>query len=180
MVTISHRFLAMPIDPEVETLIVGTFNPATEKNPAEIFYGRKRNFLWKLLPLALGMADLKNETVSGRFAFIKEHKIGFIDLVAEVRVETGSEVNYDDNYIDARVTKWRNVIGVINQLKQVKKICFTRKSFSGIPRVREKIREVETHCLAKGIVFQYLSTPSRIYSPEKQLEWTRFFGLKDN
>lgn len=175
MKIISHRFLNYPIDPAVEMLIIGTFNPDTEKNPAAIFYGRRRNFLWRLLPLALGTPDLKNEQAEEKFKFIREYHIGFIDLVAEVKVDIGSETNYEDRYIDSRVSRWRDVLGVVKQLNNLKKVCFTRKSFSDIPRVREKIREIAAYCTENSIAFQYLSTPSRIYSREKQDEWTRFF-----
>ena len=63
MKIIRHRFLHLPIDAATEILIVGTFNPDTDKNPAEIFYGRSRNFLWKLLPIALGQDDLNSNTM---------------------------------------------------------------------------------------------------------------------
>ena len=178
MKIIQHRFLEYKIDPDTEILIVGTFNPDTEKNPAEIFYGRGRNFLWRLLPIALSDEDLKKKDKNDKLNFIRDYKISFIDLVAEVTVDIGSEVNYNDAYIDSRVTKWRDVISVMKQLPHLKKVCFTRRSFSDIPQVKKKIKEVEVFCQQKKIPFQYLSTPARIYSKEKQAEWTNFFSTK--
>src|SRR4051812_31998175 len=107
---IRHRFLNYTIPSSTEILIVGTFNPDTEKNMAEIFYGRNRNYMWKLLPVALGANNLKDKSIGERFTFIDNFNIGFIDLVAEVKVDVGEETNYDDCYIDSRVTQWRNVI----------------------------------------------------------------------
>ena len=175
MKIIRHRFLHLPIDAATEILIVGTFNPDTEKNPAEIFYGRSRNFLWRLLPIALGQDDLKSKSVQDKLNFIRDNKIGFIDLVAEVKVDIGSEINYEDRYIDSRVSAWRNVLDDIKKLPRLRKVCFTRKSFSDIPQVKKKIMEVEAFCTKNQIDFQNLSTPSRIYSTDKQAEWSDFF-----
>ena len=47
------------ISPQTETLILGTFNPETPDNETEFFYGRRRNYLWRLLPSAYGGNDLK-------------------------------------------------------------------------------------------------------------------------
>ncbi|MEO6722812.1 MAG: hypothetical protein ABIN67_20765 [Ferruginibacter sp.] len=175
MKIIRHRFLQYKIDLATEILIVGTFNPETENNPAEIFYGRSRNFMWRLLPIALGGEDLKQKDRTDKLNFIHAHKIGFVDLVAEVTVDIGSETNYNDSYIDSKVTKWRDVTGIMKQLLHLKKVCFTRKTFSDIPQVRKKVMEVERFCKEKGIPFQYLSTPARIYSKAKQQEWNIFF-----
>ncbi len=70
MPIVKHRFQSHSIHPATETLIVGTFNPEAEANEADFFYGRSRNFLWRLLPTALGSEDLK-----GR---LKEEKVNFI------------------------------------------------------------------------------------------------------
>jgi G:T/U-mismatch repair DNA glycosylase len=178
MKVIQHRFLQYPLDPHTEILIVGTFNPDTERNPAEIFYGRSRNFLWRLLPIALGESDLKNKTREEKLDFKKRYKISFIDLVAEVTVEVGNEVNYEDRYIDNKVTQWRDVISEMKMMSHLTKVCFTRKTFSDIPQVKRRIKEVESYCHENEISFQYLSTPARIYSKEKQAEWTNFFQEK--
>mgnify|MGYP000203195880 CR=1 FL=1 len=58
MKTIKHKFLDHNINPKAEMLFLGTFNPETENNDADFFYGRSRNYLWKLLPLAIGRAHV--------------------------------------------------------------------------------------------------------------------------
>ncbi len=37
MTTIEHKFLSHQINPETETLIIGTFNPQANQNIAEFF-----------------------------------------------------------------------------------------------------------------------------------------------
>ena len=59
MKRIKHLLLDYKINPETETLIIGTFNPDTPENDADFFYGRSRNFLWKMLPTAFEEEDLK-------------------------------------------------------------------------------------------------------------------------
>lgn len=172
MISIRHRFLNHRINPETEILLLGTFNPDTPANDAEFFYGRKRNFLWRLLPLAFGETDLKSASTADKSAFIKKHKIDFIDLIEEVAVEPGQEANYSDGYIDSKVTRWVDVIAVINSLPKLKKICFTRKTFSDIPNMRKQIEMIRIHCDARDISFFTLMTPARIYSEDKQSEWT--------
>jgi G:T/U-mismatch repair DNA glycosylase len=175
MPIIHYRFRHHKLNPLTETLIIGTFNPETENNPADFFYGRRMNFLWRLLPLALGQQDLKGKTKEEKLAFIQKQKVDFTDLILEVDVETGEETNYMDDYLDKRVVKWQDVIGQIKRLKYLKRVCFTRKTFSGIPNLKKRIREVEDFCIGMKIPFTYLTTPSRIYSDQKQEEWMRFF-----
>lgn len=176
MIRVQHRFSDHQINPETETLIIGTFNPETPKNDAEIFYGRKRNYLWKLLPIAFGERDLKGTPHLRKFEFIRNYKIDLIDLIEELEVEEGEEANYDDAYIDSRVTRWRDVIGVIDTLPNLKRVCLTRKTFSGIPNMKKKVEAIQEHCDIKGIPFKALTTPSRFYSADKQTEWTNFFS----
>ncbi len=172
MVSIQHRFLNHRINPETEILLLGTFNPDTPANDAEFFYGRKRNFLWRLLPSAFGETDLKDASTTDKSAFLRKHKIDFIDLIEEVVVEPGQEANYSDGYIDSKVIRWTNVIAAIDHLPKLKKVCFTRKTFSDIPNMRKQIDIIQAYCSTKGIPFFTLMTPARIYSMDKQSEWT--------
>jgi len=178
MVTIPHKFLDRRINPETQTLIIGTFNPAADKNPATFFYSRGRNYFWRLLPTALKEKekDMSKKTAEEKNIFIGRHKIDFIDLISEVRVEKNKGASYADDYIDRRVTQWRNVIQEIDRLSALKLVCFTRKTFSGITRLKETIGEVQKHCENKTIVFKYLITPARSYSKAKQAEWDDFFN----
>ncbi|MGN6508971.1 MAG: hypothetical protein ACTHLD_05880 [Chitinophaga sp.] len=172
MPKIKHRFLNHVIDRKTEILVIGTFNPDTEKNIADFFYGRQRNFLWTLIPAAFGEASLKGKSKEDKLDFIKRFKIDFIDLIAEVNVE--EVANYDDSYIDGKVTEWRNVVAALDKLTDLKKVCLTRKSFGDIPNMKVKIDEVRSYCEKRKIHFQCLATPSRFYGVEKQTAWTNF------
>jgi len=179
MSLVCHRFLDHKINPETETLIIGTFNPETEGNPAEFFYGRSRNYLWRLLPSAFQETDLKNGDKHEKLTFIERRRIDFIDLISKIEVEEGHESNFYDGYIDGRVNEWRNIIVEIDQLQNIKRVCFTRKTFSDIPNMKIKIGEIEEHCRNKGIYFKSITTPARFYREDKQTEWTNFL-LDDN
>lgn len=110
MTTIIHRFLHYQPKADTEILIIGTFNPDAVGNAAEYFYGRSRNNLWQLLPIAFGKASLKGKPLEDKIAFADRHKIGFTDLISSVSVEKGQETNYDDEFLDSRVVAWMNII----------------------------------------------------------------------
>jgi len=179
MIKVKHRFLANSIPPETETLIIGTFNPDTPDNDAKFFYGRSRNYLWRLLPTAFGEPDLKQATKEEKVAFINRHKLNLIDLIEEIEVDEGEEANYYDGYIDGRVTKWRDIISIIDNLPNLKRVCFTRKTFSDIPNMKTRLEVIEKHCFNKSIPFKALTTPARFYRDDKQEEWSNFL-LNDN
>jgi G:T/U-mismatch repair DNA glycosylase len=176
MAIVKHRFRKHELNPDTETLIIGTFNPDTPENVADFFYGRQRNFLWTLVPKAFGDESLKGKTRQEKIEYIRERKIDFIDLISEVSVEEVS--NYDDDYLDSKVTTWRNVLSEIEQLKKLNKVCFSRKSFSGIPKMKERIENIRLYCEKWGIRFEYLTTPARFYRADKQDEWTNFLNRK--
>ncbi len=174
MPTLKHRMSHHRLNPETETLIIGTFNPDTPDNKAEFFYGRSRNFLWRLLPVAFGEEDLKGADKSLKRDFMERMKIDLIDIIEEVQVEPGHETNYMDSYLDKLEIKWRNLIPEINKLQHLRKICFTRKTFSDIPNIKKEIMKIRDLCIRRGIYFKALATPSRIYSEAKQQEWSDF------
>ncbi len=163
-------------DTDTEILIIGTFNPDTETNKADFFYGRPKNHLWTLLPVALGEPDLKGQTKEKKIGFIRKHKLDFADLITSISIPKGSETDYRDSFIDGKVTEWNDVISIISGLKNLKKICFTRKTFSDIPNIKRMIEGVREHCKNHGILFRYMITPARIYSKEKQDEWSEFIN----
>jgi len=173
---IKHRFLDHQIDPKTETLIIGTFNPETVDNKAEFFYGRSRNYLWKLLPVAFDEESLKNKSKAEKLDFIRKYNIDFIDLISSVNVE--EVANYKDDYLDKSKPEFREVKAEIEKLPNLKRVCFTRKSFSDIPKMKVKIEEIEVLCEKKNINFKYLTTPARYYRDDKQQEWTTFFNPK--
>jgi len=181
MMTIKHKFLSHKINSYTETLIIGTFNPDATGNPADFFYGRGRNYLWRLLPTAFGEPDLKGKSKNEKLDFIKRKKIDFIDLISEVDVE--EETNYYDGYLDSRVSEsqWRDVKSEIEKLKPIKlkRVCFTRKSFADIPKIKRRIDDVQKFCEQNKIEFKFLTTPARFYRADKQEEWTNFL-INDN
>ena len=175
MTKIKHRFIKHSINPKTETLIIGTFNPDAEENVADFFYGRQRNFLWTLIPTAFNETSLKGKLLSEKLNFVEKYKIDFIDLISEVEVEVDEVVNYDDGYLDSRVTEWRNVTSEIEKLRNLKRVCLTRKSFGDIPNMKTRIDDIKNYCDKKAILFQLLSTPARFINEAKQTEWTNFF-----
>jgi G:T/U-mismatch repair DNA glycosylase len=177
MTKISHRFITHRINSKTETLIIGTYNPDTEENSADFFYGRPRNFLWTLIPTALGEPSLKGKLKSEKLRFIEKFKLDFIDLISIVDVD--EVTNYDDRYLDSRVIEWRNVIDEIHGLPNLKRVCLTRKTFGDIPNMKMKIDKIKTYCEEKDILFQVLPTPARFYGQAKQAAWTNFFR-RDN
>ena len=173
MTKIRHRFLNHKINPKTETLVIGTFNPDTEENNADFFYGRQRNFLWTLIPTALKENSLKGKPKEEKIKFIEKHGIDFIDLISEVEVD--EVANYDDAYLDNKVTKWRDISAEIVNLSNIKRICITRKTFNDIPNMKIKIEAIKKYCLDNNIAFNLLTTPARFIGEKKQTEWTNFF-----
>jgi len=172
MKVIKHRFLDHKINPETEILILGTFNPDTEKNEADFFYGRSHNYLWRLLPVAFNKPDLKKASKQEKISFIEQMKIDFVDLIEEIQVKEGDEANYDDAFIDNKVIKWQNIITKIEQLNNLKKILLTRKTDSDIPNMRKQIKIIKDYCNEHNIKFDVLPTPARFYNKKKQENWT--------
>lgn len=175
MQVVKHKLCDHQINPLTETLVIGTFNPDAGGNIADFFYGRSHNFLWRLLPFVYGESDLKGKGKDEKLLFMERRRIDFIDLISEVTVDSGQELNYADNYIDSRVSRWTDVIQEIDKLHNLKRVCFTRKTFSGIPEIKLQITQVEEHCKKRNLPFAYLKTPARGYGPEKQKIWNNFF-----
>jgi G:T/U-mismatch repair DNA glycosylase len=171
---IRHRSADYVINPGTEILIIGTFNPATPENGADFFYGRRRNHLWRLLPAAFGMPSLKEKGREDKLRFMAARRVDFIDLVAEADLEDPS--NYEDIFLDSRVTEWRDVIAEMKKLPGLKKACFTRKTLAGIPNIKKRVEALKEYCAKRGLPFRLLASPARCYLPGKQAEWSAFFG----
>jgi len=174
MTIVKHRFRDHKINPFTETLVIGTFNPDTVENIADFFYGRQRNFLWTLIPTAFGETSLKSKSREDKIDFIAKYKIDFIDLILEVNVN--EVANYNDSYLDDKVSEWTKIIPEIENLPNIKRVCLTRKSFADIPKMKMKIDKIKKHCDESKIDFQFLTTPARFYREDKQEEWTKFFN----
>ena len=173
---VKHKFLTYEIDPQTETLIVGTFNPSTSKD--DFFYGSSKNSLWTLLPRAFGEDYLKGKDKEDKKIFIRARRIDFIDLISEVEVDIGEENNRDDEYITRREPEWRNVIMELDKLLFLKRVCFTRKrkGLDSVPKIKPKIQEIDYYCRERKICFACLISPARFYSAAKQTEWSDFFN----
>jgi len=176
---IEHKFIDHQIDLSAETLIIGTFNPNIEKNDADFFYGRSKNYLWTLLPVALGASNLKEKTKLEKVEFIQKHKIDFIDLISEIMIRDDEKLNYTDTLLDGKVSKWTDVIEVISKLKHLKRIGFTRRTFAGVPNIQEQIEKIKSYAEQRGIFFQFFTTPARFYNQLKQEEWNLFLMPRD-
>lgn len=184
-----HKFRAHTINPDTEILIVGTFNPDTAKNKADFFYGTGRNDLWKLVPRAFEMESLKTFArysaakrlviQEKRLKLMRDKRIDFIDIIAEVNAEANRTHDRKDSYIGWRVSKWNSVGETLDNLLKLKRICFTRKTFAGVALIEAKVKEIAEYCERRSIYFQCLISPSGAASGDKQSEWTAFFNPTD-
>ena len=174
---ILHKFLNHSINPETEILIIGTFNPDVAGNEVSFFYGRPRNFLWRYLPFAFNKEDLKYSTDGEKFDFMKKNKIDFIDLIKIVDVEVGQELNFDDNYLDGRIIEYNDILNLVANLKNLKKIIFTRSTFIGIPNIRLSIENIEQYCNIHDISTIRIISPARFWRNDRQLMWDNFIQL---
>jgi hypothetical protein len=163
------------IDANTETLIIGTFNPDRD-NSADFFYGRGRNHLWTILPMAFGeKMSLKGQSKNEKLRFIRNKHIDFIDLIWEIE---GNPPDYSDKYLDkcaeqGRV-RWReDIIQEIEKLQLLKRVCVSRKRFNDVPNIGKRVEKLAAYFRDKKLVFQCIHTPARAPS-RAQVEWTAF------
>lgn len=175
MKDILHKFRDIPANLKAEILILGTFNPDTPQNEADFYYSRRQNYLWRLLPVALGASDLKTATSAAKQDFCVQRKIAFADLIAQVAVSEGQEANYSDDFLDDKVTHWTDCVALMAQMPHLQKVAFTRKTFSGVPHIAAQVACIQDFCQQNGIAFACLPTPTRGYTATKQQAWTAFF-----
>lgn len=175
---VKHKFLCHQIHPSTETLIIGTFNPDAPENNANFFYSTGRNYLWTILPHAFSEGSLRGTAKADKLAFIHKRHIDFIDLISEVEVDVGREGIRSDKYLDKRECVWRDVIAEIEQLHQLKRVCFTRRSFSDVPNIRAQVDKIETYLRVRrpAVPFEKLVSPARFYNAEKQVVWDKFLN----
>jgi G:T/U-mismatch repair DNA glycosylase len=170
MPIVQHKFLNHPVSPDTEILILGTFNPDIPTGP-DFFYGRPKNYLWQLLPGCWGIASLKFSQLPGKEAFMYGKSIDFADLIESVNVPIGEEGNVDDEYIDDKVSQWKDLLSLIRTLPKLKAVYFTRKTFAGIPNIKTRILAIQNHCAQISIRFCLLETPARYANTAKQQQW---------
>jgi hypothetical protein len=170
MAVIKNKFRDHEVSMSTEILILGTFNPDTPDAP-DFFFGRSRNYLWHMLPKCFGLAPLKDAPLSKKREFMAAHHLDFADLIEELEYEGEDDQYADEDLYDSHVHLWKDVIHLIDTLPHLKAVYFTRKTFNGIPNMRQEMKRISAHCLSKGIRICKLDTPSRHYSEEKQQQW---------
>ncbi len=166
-----HKFRDHLVLPEARILILGTFHPDIE-NGADFFYGRPHNFLWHILPVIFERPSLKNNALQDKRQFMNHFKIDFNDIIESLNdIPPGQEDNYEDQFIDSRVAEWTQTESLIDQLKCLEAIYFTRKTFNKIPNIETRISEIRNYCSLKCLRFCLLETPSRYYDDSKINKW---------
>jgi hypothetical protein len=175
MLTIHHKHRDYTNQIDIEVLFLGTFNPETTCNRSTFFYGRPRNFFWQLLPGAFGKPNLKGESDKQKLDFLKEHKIGVMDIIASVTVDNEDDLwDYDDSVLDAASPEWNDeIFKLMDSCQNLKTIFLTRKTFQGIPNIKKRFLEIKIIARNKGIHAEELETPSRFTNDVKQVKWTK-------
>lgn len=173
---VKHKFLELYPLQGKKIVIIGTFNPDVECNDAEFFYGRTRNFFWRLLPEVFGKESLKGD-VKKQKEFLKEHDIELSDLILIVEMSQKNICSYGDDKLTNVITY--NTDNIIKSLSKgrTKEVYFTRKSFDkSVQKIRDEIYKIKEFCEQNGIKFRFLPTPSRFYSQKKLEEWKSAFN----
>lgn len=72
---------------KAQTLMIGTFKPESRWQPtdtAQYYYGKTRNYFWKILPNFTGKPAIPHYDVAAQIEFLKEHHIGVTDLLIRI------------------------------------------------------------------------------------------------
>lgn len=170
MPIITNKFQSHVPAAGTEILILGTF---THDHPhsGDFFFGRPRNFLWYLLPVCYKQPPLKDAALKDKQAFMAKYKIDFADVIRSLDVEWGEEEVSEDDFIDSHAHEYTDLVALADLLPNLKAVYFTRKTFNGIPNVKQQVSNLAKHCAEKQIRFCKLDTPARHFSDEKQKQW---------
>lgn len=162
---------------KVNTLIIGTFNPETiwhPQNAAQYFYGRTKNYLWKILPQFVGADAIPHADVAAQMEFLKQHNIGLTDLLIRINdaeIENPDHVTkirtvLDDQIEQFNVFEW-NTSFIMDYItnNDIQAIYFTKlgnpNQININPQTFEaQIREIENRCSDLEIPSYRLHTPS--------------------
>ncbi|WP_207423354.1 hypothetical protein [Desertivirga brevis] len=177
MPLVKHKFKNYVPAPETEILILGTFVPDVEED-TDFFYGRSRNYLWHLLPICWKQESLKEASLAQKQQFMDKYKLGFADLIDTLEVPEGEEANTDDTFVDSHISSWNDITALLESLPALKAVYFTRKTFNGIPNIKEKLSSIAGYCKQKNLRLCKLETPARHFSVEKQQQWIDTIVLK--
>ena len=175
---VKHRFATHAVANNTTTLILGTFNPDNSSN-IDFFYGRPRNHLWDLLPACFGEQGLKSASLQAKQEFMARHKIDFVDLIKSLKDLPLDEIdNYEDVFIDKYIDEFEDVASLIASIPSISKVCFTRSTLpASIPRIGQRVRELQHYCVSKQVNFDFLITPSRFVSRAKLNNWKSKIGI---
>ena len=165
-----YKFRNYKVSPETRILIIGTFNPDIEENRIDFFYSRPKNYLWRILPEVYGKESLKESTTERKVAFIENYQIDFTDLIASVRHLSG-KANYSDSYLEKQELEWNKTEELLKSLINLKLVLFTRRTFQGVPNLRNRFLFIQKECEKLKIVSRFVVTPTRHYSTKKLEEW---------
>jgi hypothetical protein len=163
-----HKFSDHEVSPETEILILGTFHPEFQGN-GDFFYSQTGNFLWKILPACFDEDDLRKRPLSAKKGFMARHRIDFADIIGSLK--PGNECCFRDELIDGFVNDWNKTEKLIDSLKMLQAVYFTRKTFGSMPFIGERVCRIRNHCVEKCIRFSLLETPTRHFDLGKILSW---------
>ncbi|MDP4185990.1 MAG: hypothetical protein Q8862_12620 [Bacteroidota bacterium] len=173
----SHRFsdwLYLPpglVHWEVNTLIVGTFNPEWDvNNYASWFYGRTdNNYFWEVLPAIYHSPSLRKPYNTGEWiSFCEKNGIALTDLIysiddADEQNESHRKIIGGNHFSDSALIgnfkkiTWTSIVEILRQRPSIHHVYLTR-SASGI--WARKWNVVEEYCKQQGITCNTLLTPS--------------------
>jgi len=177
---LSHQDGNMGLLPnwKCNTLIIGTFNPDAIFHPyneANYFYGRRRNYFWKLISRFLCCPnEIQRADTDTQLSVLRQNGIGITDLLVSVNdanIENNEDVIRirsvrDDELEQFNDLTWNtdNIISFINN-QQIKHVYFTKLGDKDIQNLdidtfENQMRLIERHCDQNDIHNYRLHTPS--------------------
>lgn len=162
---------------KAKTLIIGTFNPENSwhpKNPAEYYYGRIRNYFWKVLPRFAGLDAIPHANVPAQLAFLERNQIAVTDLLVSINDADSNNQEHVariKTVLDNKIELFNQFIWNTNPIldfiekQQIKAVYFTKLGNIGAVNPRDntfegQIRKIENYCSNKKIPTFRLHTPS--------------------
>ncbi|MBK6331074.1 MAG: hypothetical protein IPF62_11370 [Bacteroidetes bacterium] len=188
-----------------KTLIIGTFNPENAwmaTNSALYFYGRPRNYFWKVLPcftVSNPIPDpaINRLNINAQRDFLISNKVALTDLlinILDADITRADHRQWIKSFKDAdlqRFSKFEwNTDHIIKQIQdeQVTHVYFTRlgtpNANVAINSFENQMRIIEKYCNSKEIINKRLYTPSGQGLPGAPRrdrlvkEW--FYGIGNN
>ncbi|HNP34026.1 MAG TPA: hypothetical protein PKN96_12100 [Flavobacterium sp.] len=162
---IHHRFINQPFffpDWEVDTLILGTFNPNTE-NIVDYYYGREKNKFWRAIEL---IENLELKSLHGNLAakqiVMNRKRFGCVDVIKYADVDEDHVQNiigngYSDSalFLKKKVTLTYQFLEIKDFLleKKIARVINTWGKRKNPKLFRDEVQELKTFCERHGIVY---------------------------